>query len=120
MTARWLRRMALSGVAAGFNLPENPVVALSRTIALRHLLAALRVNVVLDIGANTRAVCFGATGDRLPGQHCFVPEPLENEFDAVEGAISAVTAKWKGYRVRSWQRHEDNGANQCVPGCFCL
>ena len=91
------RRIWLNGVARGIRMPESPANRYQEFFQMKKLLDDLKINLVLDVGANTgqyasdlRALGYeGAIRSFEPVERCF--KRLEAEFSGDSG--------WRGWQL---------------------
>lgn len=92
-----IKSLSLRAVAAGIALPENPVCRLLELQHLRKLLTLLKVNCVLDVGANQGQF---ATELRRIGYHGRLVsfEPVSSVYAILQKAFSGDT-QWRGFPI---------------------
>lgn len=91
------KNAVLWGIARGLHLPQTPIDRINELSFLRDLLAALRVDCVLDVGANRGQF---ATELRRIGYDGLVIsfEPIGSEFSALMDRFTA-DRHWQGYQL---------------------
>ncbi|GAB6841080.1 FkbM family methyltransferase [Methylorubrum rhodinum] len=75
------RRLALQAVRMGLPLPGRPLQALAEHVGLRDLIRGERIDVVLDVGANTGQFAQGLRQAGFAGRILSF-EPVRRDFDA--------------------------------------
>lgn len=97
-----LKSLALSAISAGFALPDGPVSRVGELVSLRKLLALLRINCVIDVGANIGQFAYDLRGIGFTGRIVSF-EPLSAEFAALSKAREGDLA-WEGFQKALGQK----------------
>src|SRR5262249_39076206 len=96
MTTKIIKDLALSAVAAGFRVPENPICRYLELLHMKQLLDLLDINCILDVGANQ-----GQFTRELRGvgyrDHVISFEPIYREFSILKKTFGS-DSKWQGYQ----------------------
>lgn len=97
MVTRLIKRLALSAVASRVVPPENAIARFQELARLQQLLRQLRINCILDVGANRGQF---AEEVRQSGYTGLIVsfEPIAREFDRLHGRFSSDPA-WRGYHT---------------------
>jgi FkbM family methyltransferase len=96
MTTKIIKDLALSAVAAGFKVPEQPICRYLELLHLKQLLDLLDINCVLDIGANKGQ--FARELRRIGyREHIISFEPVHREFSILKKTFES-DSKWQGYQ----------------------
>lgn len=92
-----IKRIALSAIASGAGLPDNSINRFQELFHLRKLLHLLKVNYVLDVGAN----CGQFAGELRKigyGGHIISFEPSRQVFLQLR-EVFKCDPKWSGYQM---------------------
>lgn len=102
-----VKSLALRAVAMGIGAPEAQIDRYIELSHLKRLLAQLRINCVVDVGANR-----GQFARELRGigytDHIISFEPVTREFAELESAFSH-DSKWRGHKLALG--HENTSAS---------
>lgn len=99
-----MRSLALSAIARGVNAPENAVTRFLELQHLRKLLALLRVNCVLDVGANQGQ--FATELRRIGYRGRLVSfEPVASVYQGLAEHFRG-DAEWRGYALALGSKDE--------------
>jgi FkbM family methyltransferase len=97
MVSQFVKAVALKAIALGMKLPEPQIDRVIELLHLRRLLSFLRINCVLDVGANHGQFAKELRAIGYSGRIVSF-EPLQREFDRMSEHFSH-DANWRGYRL---------------------
>jgi len=92
-----IKRLALAGIARGVYVPENLVNRYQELLHLKALLRALKINFVIDVGANIGHFASELRGMGYRGFICSF-EPIERAFLSLQAEFGCDPL-WRGYQV---------------------
>jgi len=105
-----VKSLALLAVSAGLRLPENPIVRFQELGLLKQLLERLRIDCVIDVGANRGQ--FATEVRRLGFRGRIVSfEPVAGEYAVLRKRFAGDTM-WRGFPYALGQ--EDKAAEMSV------
>jgi FkbM family methyltransferase len=91
------RRVWLAAVARGIRVPESPANRYQEFSQMAKILDELRINLVLDVGANTGQYASDLRALGYEGMICSF-EPVERSFKRLEERFRS-DPKWSGQRL---------------------
>lgn len=92
-----IKPMTLWGISKDLALPQSPLDRVNELTFLKKLLQQLRIDCVLDVGANRGQFASELRGIGYTGQIVSF-EPVGSEFDALSARF-ADDEKWRGFQV---------------------
>lgn len=105
----FVKNLALLAVSAGVRVPENPVARFQELAHLKQLLQRLRIDCVLDVGANQGQ--FASELRRLGyRQRILSFEPVAREFEVLRARFAGDTA-WQGFQCALGQDDKSTEMN---------
>jgi FkbM family methyltransferase len=111
MLHNFLKKRAISLVARGYSLPEIQVSRFQELVMLKQLLEALKINCVLDVGANDGQYVRELRGIGYRGQIISF-EPVGREFLLLSESLQG-DPNWRGHHIALGSR--DMTATMHVP-----
>ena len=97
MQTSLLKSLGMSGIARGLKLPYAQMDRMSELSFLRQLLMHLRIDCVLDVGANVGQFARELRGIGYEG-HIVSFEPIASVFSALQQSFAGDT-KWRGFHL---------------------
>jgi FkbM family methyltransferase len=97
MPGNLVKSIALKALSLGIALPEAQFDRFNELAHLRHLLAHLNINCVLDVGANRGQFAQELRGLGYVGRIVSF-EPIPREFQAISKSFSQ-DQNWRGHRI---------------------
>ena len=104
MTFDFKKKLALKALATGISLPEGPIDRIIELTHLKQLIALLRINCVLDVGANQGQFATELRGIGFTGLIVSF-EPLQREFAQLQKSFSRDPL-WRGFQIALGAKRE--------------